>query len=136
VAYFRFASSKPKKGKGSEKTESPVPALVPTENPEATPTTLASKPQFIYEGAKGKLLKAYVKAVNAVERATECVLAPDMTLREFLHETREKTGDAAQPFTELTDLAERTLYAPFIPEAQHIAKAENLAETIRRSLQK
>jgi hypothetical protein len=134
VAYFRFASGKPKKQKTDTKPVSPVsqPPLAESIVPQTAP--LPSKPQFRFDGAKGKVVEAYARAVNAVERAVECTLEPDMTLREFLQQTKPKISNAVQPFAELTELTEKTIYSPFMPEAQHIAKAQELAETVGRLL--
>ena len=57
-----------------------------------------------------------------------------MTLREYMRATSSKIGDAVEPFSELTMLAERSLYSPYAPKEEDSEKAENLVSTIRRLL--
>ncbi len=105
--------------------------------PEKTGTLDISVPvetAFRFEGIKGKVLEAYVKALRAVESMTGSVLVANMTLREFLYEVEPKLGDAVSPFSELTVLAEKTLYSLHAPEAQDVSKAEEYANEIGRML--
>ena len=57
-----------------------------------------------------------------------------MTLREFLHLTERSLGKAVNPFTDLTLLAERTLYSTHMPEEQDLLKANGYADEIGRIL--
>ena len=59
---------------------------------------------------------------------------PNMTLREYLQTTSPKLKEIANPFSELTVLAEKSLYSPNAPNEADSEKAENLANTIGRTL--
>ena len=132
VLYTRFAGSKSKR---SER-EIGIPADNST-SPENTGTvgaTVSVKAEFKFEGVKGKVLEAYVKALRIIEPVTGSVLSANMTLREFLYAAEPKLGNAVCSFTELTVLAEKTLYSPHVPEARDVAKAEEYANEIGRML--
>jgi hypothetical protein len=96
--------------------------------------SVASKPEFRFEGLKGKVLEAYAKAVKSVELLTGSLLKSEMTLREFLFEVEPKLGDAFGVFAELTTLAEKALYSPHMPNAEDVSKAEELSGKIGRVL--
>ena len=91
-------------------------------------------PETKFEGLKGNVLKAYVEALRAVQSATGDSLMPNMTLREYLQASSSKLGEAVEAFSELTALAERSLYSPHVPKEEDPEKARNLASTIRRIL--
>ena len=132
VLYARFVSSKPKKSE--RKIEVPDDNSALPLNTGIVGATVSVKAEFRFEGVKGKVLEAYVKALRSVESVTGSVLSANMTLREFLYEAEPKLGNAVSSFTELTVLAERTLYSPHVPEAQDVAKAEEYANEIGRML--
>ncbi|HJW98203.1 MAG TPA: hypothetical protein VJ529_03665, partial [Candidatus Bathyarchaeia archaeon] len=97
---------------------------------KSLPTILPSKSEVRFEGAKGRILQAYVKALQTVERATAASMKPPMTLREFLWEAKPKLNGTADSFADLTFLAERTLYSPYVSTENEAAKAEDLALSI------
>jgi hypothetical protein len=45
-----------------------------------------------------------------------------------------KIGEAADQFSELTTLVERSLYSPYAPEEKDLQETENLTSAIRRIL--
>jgi DNA-binding ferritin-like protein len=113
-----------------------------TLNAQTNPTVSAEspvsvpKPEFKLEGTKGKIIDVYLKALNVVEAATGNGLEPQMTLREFLHQTQPKIGNAAGSFAKLTGLAEKVLYSSHMPDDKDTAIAQELATTVREVLQK
>jgi hypothetical protein len=132
VLYARFASSKPKKSERKIRIPDDNSAL--PENTGTVGVTVPVKAEFRFEGVKGKVLEAYVKALRIIEPVTGSALRANMTLREFLYEAEPKLGSAVSSFSELTVLAEKTLYSPHIPEARDVAKAEEYANEIGRML--
>jgi hypothetical protein len=94
-------------------------------------TTLFSN-QTRLEGTKRRVVEAYVQALQAVQRATAVSFVPQMTLREFLQETRPRLNGAADSFDDLTLMAERTLYSLYTPSENDATKAEDLTLNIRR----
>jgi len=132
VLYARFASSKPKKSERKIRIPDDNSAL--PENTGTVGVTVPVKAEFRFEGVKGKVLEAYVKALRIIESVTGSALRANMTLREFLYEAEPKLGSAVSSFSELTVLAEKTLYSPHIPEARDVAKAEEYANEIGRML--
>ncbi|MCW4018904.1 MAG: hypothetical protein NWF00_09550 [Candidatus Bathyarchaeota archaeon] len=134
VFYMRFVRSKPKK---SEKKDTRAVEITPQLQPEdASADLISSKPEFQFEGAKGKVLEEYNEALRTVETVTQSSLEPQMTLREFLKKVKPKLRGASEAFTALTSIAERALYSPFVPETEDIQKAEALGATIREVLGK
>jgi hypothetical protein len=129
VLSTRWGKSKPKR----EEKSSETPAFVPQPENVAKAAVLA-KSEFMFEGVKGKVLEAYVKAMRAVESVNEISLKPHMTLREFLYDAQPKIGDAVNPFANLTVLAERALYSPHQPRIEEVAKAEDLATKVETVL--
>lgn len=84
-------------------------------------------------GLKAKVVKAYIEALNAVQSFTGLSLLFNMTLREYLRGAEPKLGSVAVEFSELTALAERSLYSPYMPTDQDLAYAESLAEKVREA---
>jgi hypothetical protein len=134
VFYMRFIRSKPKKGKKESKIATGITPQLQSE--DASAVSISSKPEFQFEGTKGKILEAYTKALETVKDATQISLEPQMTLREFLQEVKPKLREASEAFSALTSLAERALYSPHAPEAEDIRKAETLGATIWEALGK
>ena len=87
------------------------------------------------EGSKGRVLAAYYDVAGAVQRLTAISLEPQKTLREFLRETKPLLGKAGEAFAELTYLAERALYSPYIGD-EDVGKAEGLAQTLKEELRR
>ncbi len=131
VLYLRFAGSKTKKNK--EK-------IVQDDNfakPQSSATigaVIPLKAEFKFEGIKGKVLEAYVKAQRSIELLTGTAMDHDMTLREYLHITEHSLGNAADPFSDLTLFAERVIYSPHMPKEQDLVKAQRDADEIGRIL--
>ena len=129
VLYLKFARSKTKKEKqmipnNLEGTHSPVDNIA----------EIPIKTELKFEGVKGKILEAYIKALRNVESLTGITISQNMTMHEFLHLTERSLGSAVSPFTDLTLLAERTLYSKHIPEEQDLIKAKGYADEIGRIL--
>jgi len=131
VIFMKFTKSKPQnKFKTSYE-----------DGPELQPSgpltsSSSSKLDFKFEGVKGKVLEAYVKASKSVEWATGTSLKLEMTLREFLIESEPKLGKVALQFGQLTTLAEISLYSPHAPKESDAANAEKLLNEIERALGK
>lgn len=87
------------------------------------------KPRVELEGVKGRILMAYLKAAGKIQEAVGISMEPHMTLREFLSESKPKLKGATGFFTELTFMAERILYSPYLPANDEALRAEGLAET-------
>ena len=100
VLYAKFASSKQKKTERKIGCQIIMSAL-----PESTYTvgvTVPVKAEFRFEGVKGKVLEAYVKALKIIESVTGSALGANMTLREFLYVAEPKLGNTFTLFTDLT----------------------------------
>jgi len=131
VLYLRFAQSKTKKNKKILAQDYySVAAQTPATNNAGTPI----KAEFKFEGVKGKVLEAYIKVLRSIESTTGITLNQDMTLREFLHLTEHSLGNAVNPFTDLTLLAERALYSTHMPKEQDLLNAQSYADEIGRIL--
>ncbi len=130
VMYFKFAKTK---GRRSEKsTITSTVFSLPASGVSVTVAPAISEMKF--KGLKGNVLKAYIETLQAVQTATRISLLPDMTLREYLQASGSKMGEALEAFSELTALAERSLYSPHAPNEKDAEKAENLAIEIGRRL--
>lgn len=116
---------------GPEEWPSPETLLV-AESPAKE--TAAARPGERYEGVKGTLLEAYVRAAAVVEEATGVRMEPHVTLREFLREATLGMHGAVEAFARLTALAERALYSSHAPEAELAAEAEKLAVEVEEVL--
>jgi len=127
VVYSRFGS-KVKKGQVPSQAEQ---TFLPSKDVAAVQVVgEVSLPAVKFEGLKGRVLMAYVKALNLVQAVTGESLMPDMTLHEYLVVAGAKCGDVFKVFSDLTVLAERSLYSSHaITEAEAVA-AEQLVEDI------
>lgn len=96
--------------------------------------TLPAHPKVKVTGIKGTIIEAYLKAATTIQSATGTLLTPHMTLREFWAETKPKLNEAAEPFKELTNLTEKTLYSPLTPTIEEGEKAAALAQQIEGRL--
>jgi hypothetical protein len=124
VLYARSNSTK----RSKERKTGGVVSLPSSMNvPRATSFPVQTK----LEGTKGRILEAYVKALQTIQRATSVSLAPQMTLREFLQETKPRLNGAADSFADLTFMAERALYSPYMPAENDTKKAEDLTLNIQ-----
>jgi hypothetical protein len=113
--------------------EWPSPATLLVEESPAK-EAVAVKPGVGFEGVKGMLLEAYVRAAVVVEGATGVRMGPHVTLREFLREATLGMHGAVGAFARLTALAERALYSSHAPEAEQAAAAEKLAVEVEEVL--
>jgi len=93
-----------------------------------------SEPAPRPEDARGRVLEAYLRVVEKIVEVTGILMAPYMTLREFLSAVRPNLKDAVDYFADLTLLAERVLYSPYFPEEDQVSKAEGSTERIMKSL--
>ena len=89
------------------------------------------KSKAMLEGTKETILETYFAALEIVERVTTFPMKPQMTLREFLNQTRPSIGNAADAFAELTILAEKILYSSYTPGKDESIKAEKSASKIK-----
>ena len=127
LTFAKYAKSPAEKQKKQTTNTPPTPTP-----PEMQASTLTSKisPQTSFEGAKGRVLKAYINAAAAIQSTTKENLTASMTLREYLKRTTPKIK-TNQPFTTLTGLAEKSLYSPHPTKSQDADQAEELANTIK-----
>lgn len=127
VIYLRFGT-KVKKSQVSSQAER---TFLPSKDVAAVQVVgEGSLPVVKFEGLKGRVLMAYVKALNLVQSVSGESLMPDMTLREYLAVAGAKCGDAFKVFSDLTVLAERSLYSSHAITDGEVAAAEQLAEDI------
>ncbi len=87
-----------------------------------------------FEDLKGRVLKAYADGLEIVQSASGCIVTSNMTLREFLQISVSKSSKAFALFSELTSMAERTLYSSTPMTQKDAENAEELANKIRRIL--
>ena len=131
VAFLKFAKTKKSTAStaATETLSSQSFNITQKQDPTLTSTALTSENKFL--GERGKILKAYTEAATTVQEATGNALTANMTLREYVSLTKQKIGEAAQAFAELTGLAEKSLYSPHTPTLEETKKAEDLTKTIR-----
>ena len=133
VMCFKFVGVRSKK-KGLKSVDALKTYSLPAENASSVGVSGAVVPELKFEGLKGRVLKAYVEALGSVQSATAESLMPDMTLREYLQVTSTKLGNAIGAFSDLTLMAERSLYSPYEPKELETDAAEKLANTVGRIL--
>lgn len=131
IAYTRFLKTKLKKESKDALQEENPQFIV-----ESTESQLTTSFQVKLTGSKGKLLETYKKSLQIIEAATRVLIKQQMTLREFLQESKPKLRDRAASFDELTRMAERALYSPYIPNEQELSEAEILLDGIRKEHEK
>jgi hypothetical protein len=113
-----------------------LPAPLAARPAEISPPTPEVKlpPAPVFSGLRGRVLAAYHSGQAAVEKISGAAMGPDTTLREFLDMTSLPSAAAGERFTELTGLAENTLYSRNAPRRETAARAEELAHTIKEDL--
>jgi len=125
------------RAKGEEKKAvAMVEPIEPLPRKEGLTEAPFPKPLVTLEGASGKVLEAYIKALRLVEGASRLSMEPSMTLREFVANVSVKLGGLAEPFKELTMLAEAALYAPYVLGEEEALRAESLASSLEEELLK
>jgi len=120
---------KPQRG---ELKQTKVATVVGSETSIEAALPSIAKVKFL--GIKGKIIEEYVRALKVIESVTNSSLKAQMTLREFLAEVMPKIGKTADSFGKLTDLTEKCLYSPKLPEIEEGKAAMELAEKIMREL--
>jgi hypothetical protein len=85
-------------------------------------------------GIKGRVLSAYHNGLAAAEAITGIIMTPSTTLREFMKQAPFSSPNTAARFTELTTIAESSLYSSDNPPDFVATRAEELAESIREEL--
>jgi hypothetical protein len=120
------------KSKSAKRKERETLRVVSLPSRIGLPKITLFQTQIKLEGTKGRIVAAYVKALQTVQRATSISLAPQMTLREFLQATKPKLNGAADSFADLTFMAERTLYSLYMPTENDAEKADDLTLNIQR----
>jgi hypothetical protein len=113
--------------------EKGVPRAEVIELPAIAPPSEA-KPRLT--GIKGRILSAYRGGLEAVEKISGIVMAPNITLREFLKMATLLIPTAIRQFAELTTIAERTLYSARSPHKDTATRAEQLATAIKEELRR
>jgi hypothetical protein len=83
-----------------------------------------------------RLLNAYARAKNIIEKASAMKLEPHMTMREFSRAIEKKGIAAAGNFATMTGMAEVALYSPHATESPEAAKAEELLSMIAEGIQR
>jgi hypothetical protein len=132
VMYLKFARTKSKKAKIRTVKESAANALAfDKKAPVVVPLPIAERK---LEGFEGKVLKSYVESLTVIQSATGYSATPIMTLREYLQLTSPKLGNTVDPFSELTALAEKSLYSIYLTQEEDSIRAGELASTLRRIL--
>jgi hypothetical protein len=128
--------SKLLKNRSRKMDNRPFQTETPAQNTSAETPAIAAQPipETKFVGVKGRVLQAYIGAYGAVQTATGSSLLANMTLREYMQATSLKAEEAAEPFSHLTALAEKSLYSPHEPTEEDAAEADALASKIRRSL--
>lgn len=98
--------------------------------------TIARSPAPIPKltGIKGQVLSAYRGVLAALERINGVMMSPEVTLREFLKIARLPSSTTATLFAELTTIAESALYSAYTPRRATVARAEELAASIKEEL--
>lgn len=124
VIYTTKSKSTKRKERETLRVVSPPPKI-------GLPKITQFPTQTKLEGTKGRIVAAYVKALQTVQRATSVSFAPQMTLREFLQAAKPKLHGAADSFADLTFMAERTLYSPYVPTENDAKKADDLTLNIQ-----
>ncbi|HEY41211.1 MAG TPA: hypothetical protein G4O18_05060 [Dehalococcoidia bacterium] len=101
------------------------------------PTPLAPSPEpesgSGLTGIRSEILTAYLEGRRAIEKATGIHIEPYITLREFLKVVvTNVTAAVGQRFTELTRMAEVTLYSAREPDEGMAADARQQAADIKK----
>jgi len=115
----------------------PVPlgkTAIPETGLQEPPLVSASRPEHEFIGLRDRILSAYRKGLEAVEKAIGISMEPHTTLREFLNTTTPRIPTATKPFTELTMMAENALYSARKLDEDTAARAELLAASIKEEL--
>jgi hypothetical protein len=120
-----------RKSRASAPPQKVMPPAGVLEPPPAIPIP-APAPRLT--GIKGQVLAAYRSGLAAVEKFTGRIMAPGITLREFLKIATLPSMVAAEQFAELTSIAESTLYSTRSPCKDTAVRAEKLADTIGEEL--
>ena len=92
------------------------------------------RPKYEFAGIKGRILSAYLSGLESVENKTGIPMAAHITLREFLKTATLRLPTAIKPFTELTAIAEVTLYSARGLDEDTATRAEQLAAIIKEEL--
>jgi hypothetical protein len=116
-----------------ENTLPPQVLKLPAKTPSpAMMTSTLPIPHFT--GIRRRVLSAYRNGLAVIEKITGIMMGPDTTLREFLKKVSLPSATATERFAELTAIAESSLYSAFDPHQEIVARAEELADTIREEL--
>ncbi len=129
VGIVLFRSAKPKP---IEPREGVV--IARAEVPEPTGVIPLPRPKYELADIKGRILSAYLAGLVAVEKAANVVIAAHMTLTEFCRAVAPSLGTAAEPFRELTTLAEEALYSAHDLGESLAARAGRLATIVKQEL--
>ena len=100
-------------------------AITPLPSPVSRPKLTA---------IKSKILSAYQSGLSIIEKITGIVMAPHITLREFLKMTQLPSPSVTGCFAELTAITESTLYSAREPPQDTVNRAEKLAAAIKEEL--
>ena len=76
----------------------------------------------------------YMRTLRAIELSTGVVMKHSMTMREFLHDVTLILGQSARDFEELTSMAERAAYSPYVPTHEDLARSAFLAHAVENEI--
>jgi hypothetical protein len=80
-----------------------------------------------------KVIQSYAHAWRLVERTTGVLMEPYTTINEFLQIASPRLNGAKDPFSDLTALAERSLYSQFDPIPEEVSLAEAYSRSIEEA---
>jgi hypothetical protein len=107
--------------------------VIPPAEPVALPTISPSPPipsMPKLTAIKSKIFSAYRSGLAIIEKITGIVMAPHITMREFLKMTPLPSPNVSECFAELTAITEIALYSSREPPQETVTRAEKLAATI------
>lgn len=103
---------------------------------EAAVSPPSPRPRQGLAGARGGIMRAYLDALEAQERATGIRMEANQTVREFLRAVTARAVSGRGPFTDLTLMAEVALYSAREPDEEMAATAERLATAVAEEVQR
>ena len=109
----------------------PAPAAAGVFSPVITSPAFSKRADELPKSLGEITLLAYMRAVRAVEYATNALMHPAVTIREYLENARNLPAAVYRRFASLSLMAEQVLYSK---EARDAAPAEKLAADIEREL--
>ena len=81
-----------------------------------------------------RVIQSYIRAWRAIEQTVGIRMEPYTTINEFLAIVSPKMNGSRAPFSELTALAEQSLYSRLDPSPEEAAEAEACSRTIQEAI--